>query len=386
MVAVEDQKDEYVKKSIFFVTGTRAEFGKVEPLAVASRDAGFNVEFFVTGMHMLEKYGLTRNEVRKVDGISVFEFFNQRPGDSLDTILAKTIVGFSDFIVERKPDLVVVHGDRVEALACALACATNSVRCAHIEGGEVSGTIDEVFRHCNSKLATYHFVSSRVAQRRVMQLGESKETIYVIGSPELDVHGKPSGISIREVCERYEISMGEFGVVIFHSVTSEINTIGQQARDLFDALESSDRRFVVILPNNDPGHVAILDVLRTLQADQFRCIPSMRFHYFSELLKNSSAIIGNSSAGVREAPFLGIPSLDVGTRQTNRADTASITWCCASDKDTIRSFLSREWGLRYTPYNGFGGDGRTTERFLNALLNPEFWTKPLQKAFTDHEG
>ena len=121
-------KEFLLAKKLQFVTGTRADFGKVRPLAEAARDAGFRVEFFVTGMHMLERYGLTRNEVRRVEGASVFEFFNQRPGDSLDTILAKTILGFSDFLAERNPDLVVVHGDRVEALACALMAQIISSR------------------------------------------------------------------------------------------------------------------------------------------------------------------------------------------------------------------------------------------------------------------
>ena len=129
------------KQRLLFVTGTRADFGKIEPLAKAAIADGFSVSFFVTGMHMLESYGLTKIEVNRLAGASVHEFVNQRPGDPQDVILAKTMLGFSDFIMEDKPDLVLVHGDRVEALACALVCATNYVKCAHIEGGEVSGTI-----------------------------------------------------------------------------------------------------------------------------------------------------------------------------------------------------------------------------------------------------
>ena len=105
----------------------------------------------------------TKIEVKRLPHAIVHEFVNQRPGDPQDVILAKTMLGFSDFIVEEKPDLVLIHGDRVEALACALVCATNYVKCAHIEGGEVSGTIDEILRHCNSKLAYCHFVSSKTA-------------------------------------------------------------------------------------------------------------------------------------------------------------------------------------------------------------------------------
>ena len=131
-----------MSKSIIFVTGTRADFGKLAPLAVAARDQGFAVSFFVTGMHMLEQYGLTKIEVRRMEGVEVHEFLNQRAGDPQDMILAKTVIAFSDFALEHKPDLVVIHGDRLEALACSLVCATNYIPSAHIEGGEVSGTID----------------------------------------------------------------------------------------------------------------------------------------------------------------------------------------------------------------------------------------------------
>ena len=114
-----------MSRYILFVTGTRADFGKLEPLAVAARDAGFTVAFFVTGMHMLQSYGLTKLEVHRIAGVTVHEFLNQRPGDPQDMILAKTVIGFSDFVQEHRPDLVVIHGDRVEALATALVCATN---------------------------------------------------------------------------------------------------------------------------------------------------------------------------------------------------------------------------------------------------------------------
>ena len=115
-------------------------------------------------------------------------------------------------------------------MACAFTCATNYVRCAHVEGGEVSGTIDEIFRHCNTKLATFHFVSSEAARRRVMRMGEPPDTIFAIGSPELDIHVRPSGVTIGEVRRRYEITRDVYGVVVFHSVTSEKDTIARAGR------------------------------------------------------------------------------------------------------------------------------------------------------------
>ena len=308
-----------MKKDILFVTGTRADFGKLEPLATSLRDSGFNISFFITGMHMMTKYGKTSQEVKRFKGAKFFEFVNQRENDSLEIILSKTIIGFSDFICEHKPELVVIHGDRVEALAASLVCATRYVRTAHIEGGEMSGTIDESFRHCNTKLCNTHFVSSESAKRRVLSLGEQENSIFTIGSPELDIHNENSGVTIAEVKERYSIKFDDYGIVIFHPVTSEIETIGEQAKSLFEALKLTKKKFIVISPNNDPGCDKIFSVLNLLDKEFFKIIPSMRFKYFSELIKNTSIFIGNSSAGIREIPFLGLISIDIGTRQFNRS-------------------------------------------------------------------
>ena len=370
------------KQRLLFVTGTRADFGKIEPLAQAAIQNGFDVSFFVTGMHMMESYGLTKIEVNRLPGATVHEFVNQRPGDPQDVILAKTILGFSDFIVEDKPDLVLIHGDRVEALACALVCATNYVKCAHIEGGEVSGTIDEILRHCNSKLAYCHFVSSKTAGRRVQTLGESVDSIHVIGSPELDIHAQPSGFMLQDVLDHYEISQSNYGICILHPVTSESDSMGQQAADLFRALTQSDKYFVVIKPNNDPGSEGILSVINTLPEAQFKVIPSMRFGRFSELLRNAACILGNSSSGVREAPFLGIPSLDVGSRQTNRAFSASIAKLAAEDTQGILDFIATNWQKRYERQAEFG-DGNATQRFVDLLKTEAFWQRSMQKQFHD---
>ena len=370
-----------MSKSLLFVTGTRADFGKLEVLAVAARDAGFQVTFFVTGMHMLYEYGLTKIEVHRLSGIEVYEFLNQRPNDSQDQILAKTIMGFSDYVLETHPDLIVVHGDRVEAIACSLVAATNYIPLAHIEGGEVSGTIDELFRHCNTKLALHHFVSSEGAAKRVRTLGESLESIYVIGSPELDIHAAASGVHIDEVRARYAIPEGEFGICIFHPVTSEADKMGRQADALMTTLETSQHAFVVIAPNNDPGSDAIRARIKALPA-RFRVLPSMRFSHFSEMMKHAACLIGNSSAGVREAPFIGLPSLDIGSRQTARSDSGWPTTVSPFDHKAITAFLESWWGQKRTPDTQFG-TGQSAARFVEVIRSPDFWNRPLQKTFHD---
>ncbi|MGV6838815.1 MAG: UDP-N-acetylglucosamine 2-epimerase, partial [Planktomarina sp.] len=139
---------------------------------------------------------------------------------------------------------------------------------------------------------------------------------------------------------------------------------------------------VVIHPNNDPGGADILDVIKTLPSGQFRHLPSMRFAYFSELMRGANAMVGNSSAGVREAPFLGVPSLDVGTRQTNRALSPSVTSCDARDTGKIADFMANTWGARTAGDTGFGS-GSASDAFVDVISDNAFWALPLQKQFVD---
>lgn len=369
-----------MNRRLLFVTGTRADYGKLEPLALAAQKAGFNISFFITGMHMMKRYGETRLEVRKFIGADFFEYVNQREGDAQDLILSKTILGFSDFLNEHRPDLVVIHGDRIEALGAAIVCALNYIQSAHIEGGEISGTIDESLRHCNTKLCSTHFVSSDEARELVLALGESKDRVFNIGSPELDAHSKNSGVTVEEVKRYYDIPFAEYGIVVFHSVTSELDTIGEQAEFLFSALKESAKSFVVIAPNNDPGTEEIFSVIERLPVETFRIIPSMRFNYFSELMKNASIMIGNSSAGVREAPFLGLISIDIGSRQNNRARADSVIACSAFNKSKIIDSIHNFWGVRKNSDKSFG-NGLAADNFAKVISSKDFWKISLQKEF-----
>jgi UDP-N-acetylglucosamine 2-epimerase (hydrolysing) len=215
-----------------------------------------------------------------------------------------------------------------------------------------------------------------------MTLGEPAQNIHAIGSPELDFHAGASGVSLAEVQERYDLPFDDYGICVFHPVTSEAATMGAQADALFDALDQSGRNFVVIAPNNDPGSAAIFDAIAQVPKERFRVLPSMRFAHFSELMKNAKGMVGNSSAGVREAPFIGLPSLDIGSRQTNRAKSPSVFFADALETDAILGFLQTQWGKSYPRHDAFGG-GSAAERFIAVLNAPDFWETSLQKTFHD---
>lgn len=373
-------------RKILFVTGTRADFGKLKPLIGAMRDTdGFVPQVFVTGMHMSERFGSTWEEVAESGLASIYPYVNQAPGDSMDIMLAKTITGLSNFVRESQPDLLVVHGDRVEALAGAIVGTLNNVRVAHIEGGELSGTIDEVLRHAVSKLSHWHFVSNRESRDRLIQLGESRESVFVIGSPDIDVMESPLLPSLEEALGHYGLNLEDYGILIFHPVTTELEAIEANTRVLMDALEREGRQIIVIESNNDWGSEKIRSVFAEFHSvSKFHFFPSMRFEYFLVILKNAQFIIGNSSAGIREAPHYGVPAINLGSRQHNRVRSdlvinADITY------EAIAQALVAARGVSREPEQNFG-DGRSVQRFVEILQDDTRWRASIQKQFVDHPG
>ena len=366
------------KRRIVFLTGTRADFGKIKSLLVALDAHGdFDIKLFVTGMHMLERYGSTWKEVTSLGIGSINTFINQNQEDSLDVVFAKTVSGFSDYVKEIKPDLVVVHGDRAEALAGATVGALSGILVAHIEGGEVSGTIDELIRHAVTKLSHFHFVSNEAARGRILQLGEPASSIYVIGSPEVDIINSGSLPPLDEVKSRYDLIFGNYSIVMFHPVTTELDTIAQKVQILVDSLIRSERNYIVILPNNDPGTFVIQNEYTRLSSlPSFRILPSMRFEYFLTLLKNADFIIGNSSSGVREAPSLGVPSINLGSRQNNRSISPMII-NSDIEETAIMSAIKHAVAMPREK------DTNSAQKFMQILESSVFWNTKFQKSFVD---
>ena len=253
---------------------------------------------------------------------------------------------------------------------------------AHIEGGEVSGTIDELIRHSISKMSHLHYVSNTDAQKRLIQMGEMESSIRVIGSPDVDIMFSKNLPSIEEVKKYYEIPYKNYGIVMFHSVTTEYKKMKEYIENLVNALLEDSRYYVVIYPNNDLGSKFILNEYKRLENNlRFRIIPSLRFEYFLILLKNSKFIIGNSSTGIREAPYYGIPTLNVGTRQENRAlhsHIVNITY----DKGEILAAINSEFPKFNNDKKAFG-KGNSSQLFVSSLAEDTLWNLNHQKQFID---
>lgn len=370
-------------KKIVFLTGTRADFGKLKSLIeITNSDPNYEVVIFVTGMHLQSKYGSTVDEIVKSGYPNIYRFINHTSEKSMDHNLAKTIQGFSDFVRENRPNLIVIHGDRVEALAGAIVGSLNNILVAHVEGGEVSGTIDELIRHAVSKMSHTHFVSNAKAKKRLIQMGELDDSIFEIGSPDVDAMLSTNLPSIEDVRSRYDIQFEDYGIVLFHPVTTESEHMRAYSTFLVNALLESNRDFVVIYPNNDLGSSDILkEYERLLGNPRFKIFPSVRFEYFLVLLKYAKCIIGNSSAGIREAPYYGLATVNIGTRQQNRALHQDILNAEYDEKD-ILSKINTAFALKFNPVSLFG-EGKSDVLFKEAISLPRFWSISKQKQFKD---
>ncbi|MGB1158167.1 MAG: UDP-N-acetylglucosamine 2-epimerase [Porticoccaceae bacterium] len=371
-------------KRIVFLSGTRADFGKLKSLISISQSSKLlDVHVFVTGMHMNSKYGRTIDEVIKAKIKNIYPYINHEGIDHMDRTLANTINGFSHFISEIQPDLIVVHGDRVEALAGAIVGSLNNILVAHIEGGELSGTIDELIRHAVTKMSHIHFVANQSAKNRLLQLGEKENSIWIIGSPDIDLMDPEKLPCLNRVKKHYDISFDEFSIAMFHPVTTEYAKIKSHSKNFVDALLASEDNFVVIFPNNDLGSDEIINEYKRLKNNpRFRIFPSLRFEYFLTLLKSSNYIVGNSSAGIREAPFYGVPTVDIGTRQRNRADHEDIFHSDYQAIEILKIVSAvknvNKQNVKKVAFKDFG-NGQSDKHFFEILMSNSLWKTSCQK-------
>lgn len=369
-------------KKIVFITGTRADYGKIKSvIKMLDNSNTFDVYIYVTGMHLLEKYGSTYIEIQK-DGFNNI-FLSKRIDNSLsmDEILANNILQFTKFVKNIKPDMIFVHGDRVEAMAGAIVGALNNIYVSHIEGGEISGTIDESIRHAICKLANFHFVSNESSKKNLIQMGENANNIFIVGSPDIDIMVK-NNYDIDYIKKKYNINFENYAIMIYHPVISEIDFLKNKIKVLVDSIIESDRNYVVIYPNNDMGSDIILEEYKRLIGnDKIIMYPSIRFEYFLTLLKYSDFVIGNSSLGIRESGIYGIPTINVGTRQNGRYDLRTQkNICCVNEKksEIINAINEIE---KYKYKDKMFGNGDSDKRILKILECDNLWKRNIQKKF-----
>lgn len=369
---------------IAFFTASRADYGKLKPVILETRKKKIKYKIFVTGTHLVREYGNTKHQIIKDFGIkNLIIFKNQIFGESHKFIFENTVREFTKALGENYFDCFFIHGDRIETLAAASVLTFSKIRIAHIEGGELSGTVDEMIRHSVTKLSHIHFVTNSAAKKVLINSGEEKKNIFITGSPDIDLFAKNFRPSIEEVKKRYKITFPNYIISFLHPVTthSKIET-KEKAKIYFETLKQlEDINLIHFVPNNDDNSKEILNVMKKklINKKNIRLFKSMRFEYYLTLLENCDFIIGNSSSAIMEAPYFKIPSINVGDRQNNRYGLNYILNASFSKKSILSSIKkAKKINIKFKPTFGKTGSAK---KIIQVLLSKKFSKIKIQKIY-----
>lgn len=362
------------------ITGTRADYGLLYWLLKAlEKDPGIDLKIIATGAHLSPEFGYTINSIEQ-DGFIVDEKLTTlMSGDSAASVCKSVglgVIGFADAYSRLKPDLLVVLGDRVEALAAAQAAMIFKIPIAHIHGGEVTeGAIDEAIRHSITKMSHIHFTATEEYRKRVIQLGESPERVFNFGAPGVEMIQRMQFWSRDEVEELLGFRLREINfLVTYHPVTLDDAEPAEKVRELLKALTCyEDAGIVFTYPNSDTLSRGIIEEIKSFQSkhsDRTIFVPSLGQRLYLSTAKEMHAVIGNSSSGLIEIPSLKTATVNVGDRQRGRIRADSVIQCL-DDSVSIAAAIDRslERPFRATldstvnPY----GNGMVSDKILGVL-------------------
>lgn len=344
-------------RKICFFTGSRAEFGIMSQLMHKVNDCGnCQLQIVATNMHLSPEFGMTYREIEasglKIDK-KVEMLLSSETANGTVKSMGLATIGFADAIEDLQPDLCVILGDRFEMLAAAQACLIYKKPIAHIGGGDVTeGAYDDSIRHCITKMSHLHFASTEECRNRIIQMGEQPDHVYWVGGLGLEDVLKTPIMTKSELERSLDFELGDkFLLITYHPVTMEDNTAEMQCENLLKALEEVNYEYKLLftLPNSDTnGRVIIKLIKEFVEKDRENrySITSLGKHRYFSALKYSSAVIGNSSSGLVEAPSFHIPTLNIGNRQKGRAHGASVMDVPATYsgiKKGLQSVLSKDF-------------------------------------------
>ncbi len=290
----------------------------------------------------------------------------------------RCVLGMQQIIAQRRPDWLMVVADRYEALAIAQAGLCMNVRIAHLEGGEISGSIDERIRHAITKLAHLHFPANEEAAARILRMGEPADAIVTVGTPSLDLIaemelaelGATTGFLASRAVGRAVDLAAPFLVVSFHPVVTEYDDAPAQYEMLVEAVRRIGLPSVWVLPNLDAGAEAASAPVEALLADEtappVQRLGSLPIEHYARLLANAACVVGNSSSGLRESAFLGAPTVNIGTRQQGRARGDNVV-DVGYDLDAVVAAVERQVAHGRYARDTLYGDGAAGPKIAEAL-------------------
>jgi len=334
-------------RKIAVFTGTRAEYGLLYWLLKdIQADSELTLQLLVSGTHLSPEFGLTYTQIEQ-DGFRIDEKIEILLSSDSSIGTAKSIglgvLGFADALARMSPDILVVLGDRFEALAAAQTAMILRIPILHLHGGEITeGAYDDAIRHAITKLSYLHGTSTEKYRQRVIQLGESPARVRNVGAIGLDHLNRGSFMSISELSASlgFDLSSPYF-VVTYHPVTLADEDPKSSFKNLLEALDSfEDYQVIITYPNADDGGRQIIPLLENYAAKHPKrvlAVPSLGHNRYLSAVKNAAVVIGNSSSGIIEVPAFDVPTVDIGMRQKGRLAAKSVLHCEPNKLDIQRA-------------------------------------------------
>ncbi|MED1801453.1 UDP-N-acetylglucosamine 2-epimerase [Brevibacillus porteri] len=382
------------KRKICIVTGTRAEYGLLYWLMKEiNDDSDLELQIIATGSHLSPEFGMTYKQIEN-DGFVINEKLEMLLSSDSPVGITKSLglatIGFAEALERLKPDVIVILGDRYEALAVAQAALIARIPVAHISGGETTeGVIDEAIRHAITKMAHFHFVGADEYKRRVVQLGEQPDRVFNYGDVGLDNINRLKLLNQTELEESLGFPLGALNfLVTYHPESlSHIDPV-MAVHALFEAMDAfPEAKVIITKPNADTGSRGILQMIDKYAANQpervFAFTSLGQVRYLSTM-KYCNVVIGNSSSGIVEAPILKKPTVNIGNRQSGRLKAASIIDCGGTAqeiKSAIEKSLSDGFQDRVSKVTSLYGEGNTAEKIKHVLKHADIHSVIVKKFY-----
>lgn len=369
------------KRKILAVTGARSEYDILYPvLQGLCLDADFDIEVLITGAHLSERYGHTASLI-EADGFviadRVYNLINSDKKIGRVLSLGQQIAGLAQTFDRVKPDVILVVGDREEAISVALTGAYMDIPVAHIAGGDVAkdGNIDNSVRYATSKLAHIHFTILEEHRNTLLKLGEDDWRIHTVGNPALDRFLSIPVMSRSALSESLNFSIeDDYLVLIQHPIITDYENEGKNIRQTLDAIVDSKKKCLINYPNSDAGNHAIIEAYQEYAAlyPQLYLFQNLNRNIYVNLLRHASCLLGNSSSGIIEAPSLELPVINIGSRQRGRVHAQNVRFVGnkreeitkALDEVLSSAFRNSLKGM-INPY----GDGNSAQKIIEVLKN-----------------
>ncbi len=373
-----------MKKKVCLTITTRGNYAKLKSLIDSiSQDPDLELQLAIGGMAVLTKYGRIFTQLENLDcTIRTINFVIE--GENLSTMAKSSgvaLLEFSTAFEELKPDIVFVIADRFECLPIAIAASYMNIPVAHVEGGEITGSIDESIRHAITKIAHVHFPSSTEAADRIEKMGEERSSIFKVGSSSMDMLLRCDLDDIEKINEYiinwgsgpiFRIKKKNFITILQHPVTTEYQYNEKYIEETIKAINSFDIPKIWIMPNMDGGSDFINKSIRKYRESEYskktHFFKALPIEYYGPLLNNTICLIGNSSSGIREAAFLGTPTVNIGTRQQGRERGENVIDVDNNSKEIREAIEKQIKNKTFTP-NYLYGNGHSAEKIIKVIKN-----------------